>query len=136
MILRDIVKASDPVKVGPDSKASDALIAMMENKTDFVLVDRTGPDDAYGLLTRWDIVQKAVAEGRDLQQVPVIELARKPLVVTNNLELDLRWVAKKMAEENVSKLAVFDKENFLGFVSDVDIIRAAIGKTPSAEVSE
>jgi predicted transcriptional regulator len=47
----------------------------------------------------------------------------------NNLDLDIRWVAKKMRNEGVSRIAVFDKDVFLGFVSDVDILRAAASKT-------
>ena len=105
---------------------------MIENKTDFLLVDRDSPNDSYGILTRWDIVERAVAEGRDLTKTPVLDLARKPLVVMNNLDLDVRWVAKKMANEGVSKIAVFDRENFLGFISDVDILKAIVSMKKGA----
>jgi len=101
----------------------------MENKTDYLLIDRTGPSDAYGILTRWDLVAKAIACGKELANTPVLDLASKPLVVMNNLDLDIRWVAKKMRNEGVSRIAVFDKDVFLGFVSDVDILRAAASKT-------
>ncbi len=104
----------------------EALVAMMENKVDFLLVDRADPNDAYGIVTRWDIVEGAIASGRDMSSTPILEFTRKPLVTVNNLELDVRWVAKKMANEKVSKLAVFDGESFLGFVSDTDILRAAM----------
>jgi len=122
--LRDVVSQSRYIKIPPGATARDALVAMVENKTDFLLVDRADPNDAYGIVTRWDIVERAIAGGRDLGSTPVLDLARKPLVVMNNLDLDLRWVAKKMANENVSKIAVFDKETFLGFISDVDILKA------------
>ena len=108
--------------------ASDALVSMIENKTDYLLVDRSGPHDAYGIVTRWDIVVEGIAKGRDLTKTNVLDIARKPLVVMNNLDLDIRWVARKMANEGVSKIAVFDKEDFLGFISDVDIMRAVASK--------
>lgn len=136
MELRDIVSGSVPAKVKPDASVADALFAMMESKTDYVLVDRTGPDDAYGMVTRWDIVEKAIAEGADLFETEAVTISRKPLVVTNNLDLDLRWVAKKMAEEGVSKLAVFDRENFQGFVSDVEVLAAVVGKGPARKAQE
>jgi len=126
--LRDVAGRSSPVKIPPTATASDALVSMFENKTDYLLVDRTGPHDAYGIVTRWDVVVRGLAEGRDLTKTPVLELARKPLVVMNNLDLDIRWVAKKMANEGVSKIAVFDKEEFLGFISDIDIMRAVASK--------
>jgi CBS domain-containing protein len=132
MELRDIISASVPAKVKPDATVADALVAMMEGKTDYVLVDRTGPDDAYGIITRWDIVEKAIADGKDITKTPAAEVARRPLVTTNNMDLDIRWVARKMADEGVSKLAVFDREDFLGFVSDMDVLRAVVGRHDKA----
>ena len=131
MELRDIISGSVPTKIKSDATVADALVAMMERKTDYVLVDRSGPNDAYGIVTRWDIIEKAIAKGEDITIASAVSVARKPLVVTNNMDLDLRWVAKKMADEGVSRLAVFDKENFLGFVSDLDVLRAASAKKPS-----
>jgi CBS domain-containing protein len=131
MELRDIISGSVPTKIKSDATVADALVAMMERKTDYVLVDRSGPNDAYGIVTRWDIIEKAIAKGEDITITSAVSVARKPLVVTNNMDLDLRWVAKKMADEGVSRLAVFDKENFLGFVSDLDVLRAASAKKPS-----
>lgn len=131
MELRDIAGKSRPVRILPSAMASEALVSMIENKSDYLLVDRANPNDAYGIVTRWDIVEKGVAEGRDLNKTPVLDLARKPLVVMNNLDLDVRWVAKKMTNEGVSKIAVFDRETFLGFISDVDILNAVAKKADS-----
>ena len=124
MELRDIISGSVPAKIKSDATVADALVAMMERKTDYVLVDRSCPNDAYGIVTLWDVIEKAIANGDDIAKTSAVSIARKPLVVTNNMDLDLRWIAKKMADEGVSKLAVFDKENFLGFVSDLDVLRA------------
>lgn len=129
MELRDIVSRSSPVKIAPDATVGQALVTMIENKTDFLLVDRAGYSDAYGIITRWDVVEGPIAHGVDLNSAPVLDYARKPLVVMNNLDLDLRWVAKKMANEDVSKIAVFSGEEFLGFISDVDIMRAIASKS-------
>lgn len=129
MELRDIISGSVPAKIASDATVADALVAMMERRSDYVLVDRTGPNDAYGILTKWDIVEKAIAEGVDITETAAVSIARKPLVTTNNMDLDVRWVAKKMADEGVSRLAVFEKENFLGFVSDMDVLMAAAGRT-------
>lgn len=136
MELREIVSGSKPVKISPDAKASDALVMMIENKTDFLLVDRSGQNDSYGIVTRWDIVEGPIAHGATLADVPVIDYARKPLVVMNNLDLDVRWVAKKMSNENVSKIAVFDREDFLGFISDVDILKAVAAKAAMNKEAE
>jgi len=129
MELRDLISGSKPIKIQPSATASDALVSMMENKTDYLLVDRATPNDAYGIITRWDIVAGVIANGRDLASTSVLDVARKPLVVMNNLDLDFRWAAKKMTNEGVSRIAVFDKESFLGFVSDVDILRAIVSRT-------
>jgi len=131
--LRDVVGRSSPVKISSTATASDALVSMIENKTDYLLVDRSGPHDAYGIITRWDLVVEGIGKGRELTSTPVLDLARKPLVVMNNLDLDIRWVAKKMANEGISKIAVFDKEKFLGFISDIDIMRAFVAKKEAKE---
>jgi len=127
--LRSILGGSHHIKISPDATIGEALVSMVENKTDFLLIDRKGPNDSYGIISRWDLVEGAVANGVDFATTPVLNFARKPLVVMNNLDLDIRWAAKKMANENVSKIAVFDKENFLGFISDVDILKAILAKS-------
>ncbi len=132
-----MLSGSSPVKIAPDATVSDALVSMIENKTDFLLVDRGSQNDSYGIVSRWDIVEGAIADGLDLAKAPVTNFARKPLVVMNNLNLDIRWVAKKMANERVSKIAVFDGDEFLGFISDVDILRAIAARTKQTkEASE
>ncbi|HIH02258.1 TPA: CBS domain-containing protein [Thermoplasmata archaeon] len=128
MELRDIISGSQPVRIPPDATVADALVAMAENKTDYVIVDRTGIDDAYGMITRWDIVVGPIANGSDLTEAPALSCARKPVVVMNNLDLDVRWVARKMANEGVSKVMVFDRENFQGSVSDIDVVKAVAAK--------
>lgn len=133
MELRDVFSNNKPVRISPDATVGDALVSMMENKTDFLLVDRKTPNDAYGVITRWDIVSGPVAHGEDLNAVPILDCARKPLIVLNNLSLDVRWVAKKMQAERASKIAVFDKEEFVGFVTDVDILKAMSSNKLRAE---
>lgn len=128
MELRDIVSDSRHIKIKSSATVSDALVTMIENKTDFLLIDRDDPNDSYGIVTRWDLVEGPIAHGLDLATTSIMDYARKPLVVMNNLDLDIRWVAKKMANEGVSKIAVFDGENFLGFISDVDVLKAAASK--------
>ncbi len=126
--LRDIVSRSKPVRISSDATVDEALVAMVENKTDFLIVNRTGIDDAYGMITRRDMIDCVVSRGLDMSSTLVNDCARKPVVVVNNMDLDIRWVAKKMVNERVSKLMVFDREDFLGYVSDVDIMRAMVEK--------
>ena len=127
--LRDIISISKPVRISSDATVDEALVTMIENKTDFLLVNRTGIDDAYGMITKRDLIDGVVSKGLDMTSTPVVECSRKPVVAVNNLDLDIRWVAKKMSNEGVSKLMVFDREEFLGYVSDVDILRAVAGKS-------
>ncbi len=124
MELRDLISGTRPEMLPPESTVADALVHMAENKTDFVIVDRKGVDDAYGLISRWDIVVGPIANGEDLLEMPALRCARKPVVIMNNLDVDVRWVAKRMANENASKIIVFDKEDLVAVVSDVDIMRA------------
>ena len=125
MELRDIISSSKPVRISAEAMVAEAVATMKENKTDYLLIDRGNPNDAYGVVTKWDIVRGPIADGCDLEKTPVISCARKPLLVLNNLDLGIEWVARKMANEGVSRIAVFDREDFLGFVSDIDVLKAA-----------
>jgi CBS domain-containing protein len=45
-----MLSGSNPVRISPDATVSDALVSMIENKTDFLLVDRKNQNDSYGIV--------------------------------------------------------------------------------------
>lgn len=124
MELRDILGKPPTVVLKADMTALDAITAMVENKVRSVLIDRDDAQDAYGIITTRDIINDVIAHGLEPAQVRLRDVCSKPLVVANNLDIDLRWVAKKMANEGVARLAVFEGGDLKCIVSDVDILKA------------
>lgn len=124
MELRDV--AGEPLStiIKQSATAMDAITMMMDKQVHSVLVDREDNEDAYGILTVTDIINKVVATGLNPTEVEVTEICSKPLVIVNNPDLDIRWVAKKMADEGISRVAMFDGEVLGSLVTDVDILKA------------
>ena len=122
--LRSVVKDFRMSSIGAKSSVADAICSMVQKNTYALLVPRQGPNDAYGIVTKRDIVYKVIAEGMDPKKVKVEEIMSKPLVILTNLDLDIRWVAKAMSDSSVSLIAVFEGGDFYGFVTSMCIIEA------------
>jgi predicted transcriptional regulator len=124
MELRDILGAPPSIILKTGSTAMDAISAMVENGVGSVLIDRDDPQDSFGIVTTKDIINDVIAKGLEPPEVLLRDICSKPLVVANNLDIDIRWVAKKMANEGVARLAVYDGGNLKCLVSDIDILKA------------
>lgn len=124
MELRDLLGEPPSIILKTNSTANDAISAMVENNVRSILVDRDDPQDSYGIVTITDLITDVIAHGLEPSQVFLRDICSKPLVVANNLDLDVKWVAKKMAKEGVVRLAVYDKGDLKCLVTDIDILKA------------
>jgi len=122
LTLKDIVKTFEMPTVGRLETVQSAMEKMLEIDGYTLLVPRKNRTDAYGIITKKDIVSKVIAEGKDPRKVKVKDVMSKPLVILTNLALDLRYVAKAMANSKVSTIAVFDKGDFYGYVTEACIL--------------
>ena len=128
VMTRKVVMVEDSVTVG------DAVKKMMEEKVSSLIVNRRTVDDAYGIVTRRDIVSKVVAFGLNAEETKVEDVMTKPLVtVTPNL--NIKHVARLMSQTGVRRIPVFDGQQMLGLISNSDIFRA-FGKYLMAEESK
>ncbi|MDH4122546.1 MAG: CBS domain-containing protein [Thermoplasmata archaeon] len=122
--LRSIVKEFKMPSISHDSSVANAIIEMTDKEAYALLVPRKDKHDAYGIITKRDIIYKVIAEGKDPKEVKVSQIMSKPLVILTNLDLDIRWVAKAMADSKVSVIAVFDRGDFYGFATSKVILEA------------
>lgn len=122
LTLRDVVKTFELPTISRDATAAKAIDEMVSKNCFTLLVPRKDQKDAYGILTKRDIITKVIAEGRSPAKVKVKDIMSQPLVLLTNLALDLRWVAKAMANSRVSTIAVFDKGDFYGYVTESCIL--------------
>ena len=119
---QDLMTA-DVVTIDGNATVREAVDAMQANDVRCLIVERRGPDDAYGIVTQRDVVYAVTAWSRDPEDVQVHEIMTKPLVVVNK-DLDIRHVARLMANVGLSRAPVIFDGELQGIVSVSDIIAA------------
>ena len=128
MTAQDIM-TQDVGWITGDATVFEATERMRKRGISSLLVDRRDPDDAWGIVTLTDVVQKVVEPGLDPREVRVHRIMSKPLVMIRR-GLNIRYCAQLMERTRVRRLPVFDGEQIIGIVTHRDIVRALL---PDAE---
>lgn len=136
LILKDVVKTFELPTIDRDASVSSAIKKMLDENKFTLLVPRLNKSDAYGVITKKDIITKVIAEGRSPAKVKVKDVMSKPLVILTNLSLNLRWVAKAMSNSGVSTIAVFDKGDFYGYVTEACILEGVYNALRRAKLEQ
>ena len=120
------------ITIRSDATVSDAIRKMQTAKVSSLLVEPRYKGDAYGIVTRKDILGRAVEPGPqrfNFSEGKVFELMTKP-VVTIPPGLKVKYCLRLMKREGVRRLPVFDGKDMVGILSDTDIFKAV--RVPSA----
>ena len=96
------IMTTDVVTIDGTASVADAVALMKEKGVRALIVDRRGPEDAYGIVTQRDVAYDILAQDRDPSAVQVHEIQSKPLVVINP-DLDVKYVARLMANIGLSR---------------------------------
>ncbi|RZM79905.1 CBS domain-containing protein [Leptolyngbya iicbica LK] len=99
---------------------ADAAKLMKFKGIHSLLVEPRNAEDAYGIVTDTDIVNKVVAFGKDPKAVKVYEVMTKPCIVVNP-DLAVEYVARLLAQCGIDRAPVIQGE-LLGIVSLNDIL--------------
>jgi len=113
----------DVVTIDGSATVAEAIQKMKDEGVRCLIVDRRSEDDAYGIITQRDICYKVIAYNEDPAAVAVHEIMSKPLVVVNK-SLDIRHVARLMANQGLSRAPVIFDDKVQGIVSVSDILNA------------
>jgi len=106
-----------------DDRASvfEAAALMKEHNIDSLLVAK-GDEKPYGIVTKSDIVFKAIA-GDSIRGIDNIKtIASRPLI-TISPDSDIEEAAKVMSKKNITRLVVSDKKTIFGVIDVKDLIR-------------
>ncbi|MGD9494873.1 MAG: CBS domain-containing protein [Armatimonadota bacterium] len=117
------IMTTDVVTIDGNATVREAIDLMKERRVRCLVVERRDPEDCYGIVTQRDVVYEVVAWSRDPAEVKVHEIMTKPLVLVNK-DLDLRHVARLMANVGLSRAPVIFDGKLQGIVSVSDIINA------------
>lgn len=121
---RDVMTA-DVVTIDGTASVTDAVALMKEKNVRALIVDRREPEDAYGIVTMRDICYSVLAKDQDPAAVQVHEIQSKPLVVVNP-DLDIKYIARLMANIGLSRAPVIFEGKVQGIVSVSDIVLKAM----------
>ncbi len=108
--------------VNEDLTVSEAVKRMVKKDVSCLIINRNSPDDAYGIVTRRDVVNKVVAQGIEPDKITLAEIMTKPLL-TISPNLAIRHVARLMVHTGVRRMPVFDGHTIVGIVSNSDVFR-------------
>ena len=124
MEINDIVTKDKPKIVRENMTLVDAMTQLRSSPGAALIVEPEERSDAYGIVTTRDIVFRGLAKGVDPETTPVSRVMTKPVLILNNLQLDLRYAALAMANAEVEHVLVFDGEHMVGELGLHDVLVA------------
>ncbi len=111
------------ITIDGNASVAEAVEKIKDEGVRCLIVDRRSEDDAYGIVTQRDIAYNVIAYEIDPKDVKVHEIMSKPLVLVNK-DLDIRHVARLMANQGISRAPVIFDGKLQGIVAVSDIIAA------------
>jgi len=117
------VMTKDVLSIEGTATVADAVKMMREKKVSSLFVNRRGQEDAWGIVTRKDVVNKVVDPGQDPAAVKVFEIMSKPLI-TVSPGLALKYCARLFNAAGIRRAPVFDGKDIIGILSNTDIFNA------------
>lgn len=123
--VADVMHKSVATIDGSETVAG-AIAMMREKKVSSLVVNRRSHEDAWGIVTRKDIVTKIVDPGKDPKAVKVHEIMTKPVIMVSP-GLALKYCARLFHNSGIRRAPVFDGKEIVGIISNTDIFNAIEG---------
>ena len=122
MLVENIMTQEEKlIKVSPMATVRDALKLMKDNNVRSVIVEKSSPDGAYGLVTFKNILQSIVAEDGDIDLLNVYDIAAIPAIAVSS-KLNIKYASKMMVNQSIKRLLVIDNNELKGILTMTDII--------------
>jgi len=122
MLVKEVMTPKNQlISVSPMAPVREALKLMREHKVRSVVVEKSTPSGAYGLLTFKNILQSIVAEDGDIDLLNVYDIANMPAVSVSAV-MDVKYAAKMMVQNSIKRLLVIDNNELQGILTMTDII--------------
>ena len=133
MLVENVMTKSDKlIKISPMGTVRDALNLMKQNGVHSVIVEKTSPDGAYGLVTFKNILQSIVAEDGDIDLLNVYDIATIP-AVSVSAKLNIQYASKMMVARSIKRLLVIDNNELKGILTMTDIIEVLMDSLECSE---
>ena len=99
----------------------EVITKMREGKVRSVIVEKSNPNGAYGLLTFKNILQSIVAEDGDIDLLNAYDIMSAPAFSVSR-KLDVKYAARMMVNNSIKRLLVLDDNELHGILTMTDII--------------
>ena len=117
------VMNKDVAYIDGNKTVANAIKLMREKRVSSLIVNRRNARDAWGIMTRKDVVSKVVDPGKNPADIKVFEIMSKPLVMVSP-GLQLKYCARLFNEAGVRRAPVFDGKEIVGILSNTNIFNA------------
>jgi len=122
ILIKEVMTPTEKVvRISPYARVRELLSLMQAHGVKSVVVDRTSPHDAYGIVTYTSILNAIFAEDGDIDLINVYDIAAKPMMQVSP-ELDVRYAARLMVKYGINRLLVCEGNELAGLVSMNDIV--------------
>ncbi|MDD3506061.1 CBS domain-containing protein [Sulfurimonas sp.] len=119
MIVENVMKKS-VTTIKPYATLKEALLLMKEKKLKSLIVDKSLPSDAYGIITNTQILKAILAEDGDIELLNVYDVYNKP-AFSVSAKIDVKYAAKIMIDHNIKRVVVTDNNELKGVLSITDL---------------
>lgn len=120
MLKASDVMSDDVATIRGSATVAEAVKLMKLKNLRALIVSLRNGQDAYGIVTHTDVVNKVVAYGKDAATMRVYEIMTKPCIVVNP-DLGVEYIARLFALTGLRIAPVIQGE-LLGIVSESDIL--------------
>lgn len=124
MLIKDLmVKKENLISIEAMAPLRDALVLMRKHGIKSLVVEKSNPNDAYGILTFKKIINAVIASDGDIDLLRVYDLCIKPTVHLPG-ELDIKYAAQMMMNNNIKRILIADGNELQGMVTMTDMLEA------------
>lgn len=120
MLKASDIMTDDVATIRGSATVAEAVKLMKLEQLRALIVTLRNSQDAYGIVTHKDIVNKVVAYGKDPSNMRVYEIMTKPCIVVNP-DLGVEYVARLFALTGI-RIAPVIQGKLLGIISETDIL--------------
>ena len=122
MLVKEIMTPKEKLIVlSQTATVRDALANMRTHSIRSIIMDKSNPHGAYGLVTFKNILQSIVAEDGDIDLLNIYDIAHAP-AISVSAELDVKYAARMMVGSSIKRLLVIDNNELRGILTMTDII--------------
>jgi len=119
-VLVEHIMKENVTTIEPYATLKDALRLMKQKNLKSLIVEKSSPSDAYGIITNSQILRKILAEDGDIELLNVYDIYKKPAFFVS-AKIDVKYAARTMMEHNIKRVVVADNNELKGVLSVTDL---------------